>query len=249
METEIEKNYTLVNDPDVLCKAEKRTIYFVIKKMIDVLIAATLLIILSPLLSLIAIMIRFSSPGSIFFVQKRVGSKRVLIGNEMYWKKQIFPCYKFRTMYTNSDPSIHQAYVKALIKNDKGEMSAMQNGKTTPIRKLINDPRITPVGKLLRKLSLDELPQFWNVLCGEMSLVGPRPAIPYEVEMYKPWYKRRLEAQPGITGLQQVNARCTVDFEQQVLLDISYIDHQSLWLDIVIIFKTPFVILSTKGAE
>jgi lipopolysaccharide/colanic/teichoic acid biosynthesis glycosyltransferase len=127
-------------------------------------------------------------------------------------------------------------------------MSALQ-GESTQIRKLVNDPRVTRPGKLLRKLSLDELPQFWNVLRGDMSVVGPRPAIPYEVKMYKPWHRRRLDAQPGITGLQQIIARSTADFDQQVQLDIKYIEHQSIWQDIIIILKTPFVILSTKGAE
>jgi lipopolysaccharide/colanic/teichoic acid biosynthesis glycosyltransferase len=126
-------------------------------------------------------------------------------------------------------------------------MVALQGAPTQP-RKLVNDNRIIRPGKFLRKLSLDELPQLWNVLIGDMSLIGPRPAIPYEVDMYKPWHLRRLEAQPGITGLQQVTARCTTDFDEQVQYDIEYIDNQSLWLDIKIIIKTPLAILSTKGA-
>jgi lipopolysaccharide/colanic/teichoic acid biosynthesis glycosyltransferase len=103
-------------------------------------------------------------------------------------------------------------------------------------------------GKILRKFSLDELPQLWNVLRGDMSMVGPRPAIPYEVEMYKPWHRLRLQAQPGITGWQQVTARCVVDFDEQVRLDVEYIERQSLWLDLEIAFKTPLAILFARGA-
>ncbi len=139
-------------------------------------------------------------------------------------------------MHVKADPAIHQAYVKALIENDEEKMTALQGAKTQP-RKLVNDSRIIRPGKILRKLSLDELPQIWNVVKGDMSLVGPRPAIPYEVEMYKPWHLRRLEVQPGITGLQQVTNRCMTDFDQQVRLDIEYIENQSLWLDIKIIIK------------
>jgi lipopolysaccharide/colanic/teichoic acid biosynthesis glycosyltransferase len=165
------------------------------------------------------------------------------------WKKVNFQCYKFRTMRINADSSVHQAYIKALIENDEDKMTALQGAPvSTQPRKLVNDPRIIPPGKILRKLSLDELPQFWNVLIGDMSLVGPRPAIPYEVEMYKRWHLRRLCAQPGITGLQQVTARCTTDFDRQVLLDIEYVEKQSFWLDVKIMLKTPLAIVSTKGA-
>jgi len=151
-------------------------------------------------------------------------------------------------MKIDADPSIHQAYVKALIENDEAQMTALQGVPTQP-RKLVNDSRITRPGKFLRKSSIDELPQLLNVILGDMSLIGPRPAIPYEVEMYKSWHFRRLEAQPGLTGLQQVTARCTTDFDQQIRLDIEYVDKQSLWLDIKIIFKTPLAVISTTGAH
>jgi lipopolysaccharide/colanic/teichoic acid biosynthesis glycosyltransferase len=127
-------------------------------------------------------------------------------------------------------------------------MNALQ-GEATETRKLIHDPRIIRPGTLLRKLSIDELPQLWNVLLGDMSLVGPRPAIPYEVEVYQPWHLKRLQAQPGITGLQQVTARNTMDFDEQVKLDIEYVENQSLWLDLKIMFKTPFAVLLAKGAH
>ena len=221
--------------------------YYITKRIIDLLIALFFLAILFPLMAIIAIAILIYSPGPIFYVQERVGARREQRGKNSYWKMVHFPCYKFRTMKINSDASIHQAYVKALIENNHEQMAALQ-GKETEIRKLVNDPRIIRPGKLLRKYSLDELPQFLNVLRGDMSMVGPRPAIPYEVEVYKPFHLRRLEAQPGITGLQQVPARCIADFDQQVQLDIQYIEHQSLWLDIKIMLKTPWAILFAKGA-
>jgi lipopolysaccharide/colanic/teichoic acid biosynthesis glycosyltransferase len=214
----------------------------------------------------IALAIYVYSPGPVFFVQSRVGAKRMHHGNGMYWKRVDFKCYKFRTMRLNVDSAIHQAYIKALIENDQKQMQSVQNAATRPRgsfnqeqsvvsqnaptlpRKLVDDARVIAPGKILRKFSLDELPQFWNVLRGDMSLVGPRPAIPYEVEMYKPWHLRRLEAQPGITGLQQITARCTADFDEQVKLDLEYIEKQSFLLDINIMFRTPFVVFSTRGA-
>jgi lipopolysaccharide/colanic/teichoic acid biosynthesis glycosyltransferase len=228
--------------------SEGSNIYYTVKRTMDFVIALILLVILSPLMLFVAIVIFIYSPGPIFFKQERVGARRQLRNGRYHWKKVNFQCYKFRTMKIDADPSVHQAYIKALIENDEVQMTALQGGAPTQPRKLVNDPRIIRPGKLLRKLSLDELPQLWNVLIGDMSLIGPRPAIPYEVEMYKPWHMRRLEAQPGVTGLQQVTARCTADFDQQVQLDIEYIDNQSLWLDIKIILKTPLAIISTTGA-
>ena len=227
---------------------EGRDTYYTTKRTMDFVLAFILLVLLSPLMLLTAVVILIYSPGPVFFKQERVGAIRQSHGGHFYWKRVTFPCYKFRTMKIDADPSIHQAYIKSLIENDEAQMNAIQGAPTQP-RKLVNDPRITGPGKFLRKSSLDELPQLWNVLRGDMSLIGPRPAIPYEVEMYKSWHFRRLEAQPGITGLQQVTARSTADFDQQVRLDIEYIDNQSLWLDVKIIFKTPLVVISTnRGA-
>jgi len=170
-------------------------------------------------------------------------------------------------MKINADSSVHKEYVKALIENNQEQMLAVQNAATRPRkdkntelllatentatrpRKLVNDARIIAPGKLLRKFSIDELPQLWNVIRGDMSLIGPRPAIPYEVEMYKSWHMRRLQAQPGITGLQQVMARCTTDFDEQISLDVEYINNQSLWLDLEIAIRTPLAIIMTKGAH
>jgi len=237
------------SDPNALSLvAEKRDVYYVSKRILDLVISSILLVPLSPLMVLIAILIKVYSPGPVFFVQERVGAKRKRRGNQVYWQKTTFRCYKFRTMRIDTDSSLHQAYMRALIDNDQEEMNELQ-GQDTKIRKLVRDPRVTRPGRILRKLSFDELPQFWNVLRGDMSLVGPRPAIPYEVELYKSWYLGRLQAQPGITGLQQVTARSTFDFDQQMRLDIQYIQSQSFWLDLKIMLKTPFVVISTKGAQ
>jgi lipopolysaccharide/colanic/teichoic acid biosynthesis glycosyltransferase len=248
MQNEAIQDLIYKDDPNVLCLVvSNRNGYYAVKRIMDFSIALVLSLLLLPLMFIIAILIFIYSPGPIFFVQERVGAKRQFHGKYAYWKKVNFPCYKFRTMNINADSSIHQAYIRALIENNEEKMTALQGAPTQP-RKLVNDSRIIRPGKLLRKLSLDELPQLWNVLCGDMSLIGPRPAIPYEVEMYKHWHLRRLETQPGITGLQQVTARSTADFDQQVLLDIEYIKKQSLWFDIKILFKTPLVVLSAKGA-
>ena len=236
-------------DPNALHLVPKsRIAYYAAKRIIDIVVSLFLLILLTPLLLLTAISIYLYSPGPILFIQERVGAKRQQHGKYSYWKRANFHCYKFRTMKINADPSIHKAYIKALIENDQNQMAAIQ-GEMTEARKLLHDSRITRPGKILRKSSIDELPQLWNVLTGDMSLVGPRPAIPYEVELYKPWHLQRLAAQPGITGLQQVTARCITDFDQQVRFDVEYINNQSLWLDIKIILKTPLAVISTTGAH
>jgi lipopolysaccharide/colanic/teichoic acid biosynthesis glycosyltransferase len=237
------------NDPDFISLAtDSRSGYYAAKRILDILGTLLVLVLVSPLMLIIAIAIVIYSPGPIFFAQERIGARRQYKNGHSYWKKINFKCYKFRTMKVNADPSIHMAYVKALIENDQKQMAAIQ-GEATETRKLIHDSRITRPGVFLRKSSLDELPQLWNVLRGDMSLVGPRPPIPYEVKMYKPWHCRRLEAQPGITGLQQVMARCTADFDQEVQFDIEYIEKQSLWFDLKIILKTPMVVISAKGAH
>lgn len=232
----------------ILPVTNDRKLYYFEKRALDFIVSFFALCILSPLIALVAILIKLDSRGPIFFSQERVGSKRTIHNHTPYWKRVTFRCYKFRTMVCNADPSLHKSYVKALINNDCESMSEIQ-GEATRLRKLTHDPRITRVGKFLRKCSIDEIPQFFNVLLGEMSLVGPRPAIPYEVDMYKPWHYQRLDAQPGITGFWQVTARSTASFDEMINIDIQYIKRQSIWLDLYIILKTPLAVLSCKGAE
>ena len=248
MESQVEIELSPKYDSETLHLIEtNRGRYHVAKRILDISIALCLLVFFLPLMVVIALAIKIYSPGTIIFAQERVGLKRQSRGKRSYWKRGTFPCFKFRTMHQNADSSIHQAYIKALINNDHDQIQVLQ-GDTSGIHKLVHDSRITPPGRFLRKFSLDELPQLWNVVRGDMSLVGPRPAIPYEVDMYKPWHMQRLEVLPGITGLQQVTSRNTADFDEQVRLDIDYINRQSLWLDIKIILRTPFVVISTRGA-
>lgn len=237
------------SQPGTLFPAIKgRSIYYLLKRTADILLAGSLLLLLMPLMLLVALAIYIYSPGPVFFIQERVGARRIRIGSAYYWRRETFPFYKFRTMKVNVDCSLHKNYVQALIQNDQQKMSEIQ-GRETTVRKLLNDPRITRPGRFLRRFSLDELPQLWNVLRGDMSMIGPRPAIPYELECYKPWHFHRLEAQPGITGLQQVTARCIADFDEQVRLDVDYVTRQSIWLDLKIALKTPLAIVSGKGAR
>lgn len=221
--------------------------YFWCKRTLDILVASVLMLLLAPVMLLIVVLIRLDSSGPAIFKQERVGLKRVQEGRRVVWQIRPFIIYKFRTMRRDADPGYHRAFIQAFIHNDEQRMAALQR-VDTKTKKLVNDPRVTRVGHFLRKTSLDELPQLWNVLKGEMTLVGPRPAIPYEVEEYAPWHRRRLEALPGLTGLWQVSARSAVDFDTMVELDIEYIERQSLWLDLEILIKTPLRVISGKGA-
>ena len=225
-----------------------KTVYYISKRALDILVSAVVLILLSPLLGIIALLIILDSPGPVIFAQKRIGASRWVRQGFSYWKKTDFYCYKFRSMKHNCNQSLHKEYVEALINHDEEKMKELQ-GKKVDACKLVSDPRITRVGYWLRKFSLDELPQFWNILIGDMTLVGPRPSIPYEYEMYKSWYRRRLEAQQGLTGLWQVTARSSADFDEMVKLDIDYVKNQSFWLDMKILIKTPLVVISGKDAH
>ena len=218
------------------------------KRCMDLSLSILALLPLSILMAIVSILIVLDSPGSPIYTQTRVGSRRRIRNGKVSWERRDFTIYKFRTMYTHSDSSQHEAYVRALIHNDQRKMREIQ-GEDTAIRKLLHDRRITRLGHFLRKTSIDELPQIINVLKGEMSLVGPRPALPYEVEEWHPWHMRRLRALPGITGLQQVKARCTADFSEQVSLDIEYVNHYSFWLDCWILLQTPLVVFKGKGAQ
>lgn len=223
-----------------------RKLYYIEKRALDFILSILALFFLSPIFVIIALFIALDSPGPVFFKQKRVGAHFIDIPGSERWERVDFFCYKFRSMTQNADDGIHKAYIKALVTNDENKMREME-GENSHLHKLSNDKRITRVGKILRKYSLDELPQFWNVVCGDMSLVGPRPNIPYEVELYPSTYLGRFQAKPGITGLQQITARCTASLEDQVKLDLKYIELQSTWLDLSILVKTPITIFTQKG--
>ncbi len=211
--------------------------YLRIKRVLDVTVASALLLLVSPLWLVIALLIKIDSKGPVFFTQERVGYD-LLRGCTKNFK-----VYKFRTMGHRNDESVHRAYVAALIRTNGGPPVGSQGSL-----KMTHDHRVTRVGRLLRKSSLDELPQLLNVLRGEMSLVGPRPALPYEVELYKEWHKCRLEAVPGITGWWQIMGRNRVTFEDMVCMDAYYIRHACLRFDLGILFRTPMAVLSGRGA-
>jgi len=206
-----------------------------IKRCIDIIGSLCALVLLSPLLLVIAVVIKLTSKGPVLFTQERLGQYGVR-----------FTFLKFRSMYFQNDAKIHQDYVRQLISGNEGNQ---QQNSHSGVYKIKDDPRVTPVGRFLRKTSLDELPQFFNVLKGEMSLVGPRPPIPYEVETYEIWHRRRfLEVKPGITGLWQVEGRSKVKFDEMVRLDLKYAKTWSPWLDIKILMRTPTAVLRGDGA-
>jgi lipopolysaccharide/colanic/teichoic acid biosynthesis glycosyltransferase len=217
-------------------KVLKKRLPIIIKRGIDIVGSSIFLLVHSPLLAAIALAIKLSSKGEVIFKQERVG-----------WLGKRFQCLKFRTMYTDNDPKIHRDYVQQLI---AGKAAKQNESETEPVvYKITSDPRVTPVGKFLRKLSLDEFPQFWNVLRGEMSLVGPRPPLPYEFELYDDWHRRRVfEMKPGVTGLWQVSGRSRICFDDMVRLDLRYSQCWSLWLDLKILLVTPLVVLMGDGA-
>ena len=222
--------------PDLSDRDDSRKHLHSVKRAMDVFGSAMALLMLAPLVALIAAAIKATSQGPVFFKQKRVGQHG-----------QCFTFLKFRSMYINNDASQHKQYVRQLIAGQAAKSEARNaNGG---VYKLTNDPRITRVGRFLRRTSLDELPQFLNVLRGEMSLVGPRPAIPYEVEAYDIWHRRRvLEAKPGITGLWQVQGRSRVGFDEMVRLDLRYVRSWSPWLDLKILMQTPKAVMDGTGA-
>ncbi len=220
--------------PDLFASSNGKRALFGIKRMMDIAGSTLLLMICSPLFAAIAMAIKATSDGPVFFKQDRVGQ---------YGRR--FTFLKFRSMQVNNDHGVHREYVKKLIAGSAERISL--DGSSEGVYKLANDARITPVGKFLRRTSLDELPQFINVLWGDMSLVGPRPPIPYELAAYQIWHRRRLlQVKPGITGLWQVTGRSRVTFDDMVRLDLQYATSWSPWLDVKILMRTPGAVI--KGA-
>ncbi|HEU4835555.1 MAG TPA: sugar transferase [Pyrinomonadaceae bacterium] len=201
----------------------------ILKRTFDLLFAALAIVLLFPIWLLLALLIKLDSRGPVFYTQERVGMDG-----------RLFLLYKFRTMKAGADPELHREYQKAFI---AGRAEAQVGNDSKPTYKLLADPRVTRVGKLLRRTSLDEVPQLLNVLLGDMSLVGPRPPIPYEVEAYELWHRKRLDMKPGLTGLWQVSGRNRLPFEEMVRLDLFYIENWSLLLDLKIILQTALVMI------
>ena len=203
---------------------ENLKFYEICKRGIDIIGAGSGLLLLSPVIAIVACAVKFTSKGPIFFSQKRVGKNG-----------QLFDMYKFRSMVVNAE--------------ELKEKLAHQNEMSGPMFKMKDDPRETKVGKFIRKTSLDELPQLWNVLKGDMSLVGPRPSLPKEVKQFEKWMYKRLTVKPGLTCYWQVSGRNNIDFEDWMKLDISYVEDRNLWIDIKLIFKTVFVLFGDKNAS
>jgi exopolysaccharide biosynthesis polyprenyl glycosylphosphotransferase len=213
--------------PDLVNRHKAQSVAHVVKRLMDVVGSAAALLILSPVFFLVALLVKLSSKGPVFFKQERLGQ---------FGKP--FTFLKFRSMYANNDRKIHQEFIKRVIKGEHDGKT--EGGGSKSVYKMTNDPRITRIGRFLRRTSLDELPQFINVLRGDMSLVGPRPPIAYECEVYDIWHRRRvLEVRPGITGLWQVKGRSRIRFDDMVRLDLQYARTWSLWLDIRILWQTP----------
>ncbi|MDU5110358.1 MAG: sugar transferase [Clostridium sp.] len=202
---------------------ENRLVYKISKRLIDIFLSLLGIIIVSPIMLIVAILIKLESAGPIIFSQKRVG----LNGKE-------FNMFKFRSMVQNAEE------LKAKLQK--------QNEMSGPMFKMKEDPRVTKVGRFIRKTSIDELPQLINILKGEMSLVGPRPSLPKEVAKFEPWMLERLNVKPGLTCYWQVSGRNNIDFEDWMKLDIKYVKDRNLWLDIKLIFKTFFVLFGDKNA-
>jgi lipopolysaccharide/colanic/teichoic acid biosynthesis glycosyltransferase len=201
----------------------------VLKRTLDVLGAAVLLLLLLPVLGVAAVAVRLDTPGPVLFAQERIGRGG-----------RTFRILKLRSMSVGNDDSAHRAYVARLV---RGEADA-EGG----VFKLVSDPRVTRVGRVIRRYSVDELPQLWNVLRGDMSLVGPRPALPDEVALYDSRARQRLAVKPGVTGLWQVSGRCELSFQQMIDLDVSYWQRWSLVRDLHILARTPLAALSGRGA-
>ncbi len=218
--------------PDLSDRHEGHPRKRAVKRLMDIIGSVIALIAFSPVFALIALLVKLTSKGPILFCQTRVGQ---------YHRNFVF--LKFRTMYVDNDPGIHKDYVAKLI---AGKEDTRQD---RGFYKLVNDPRVTPLGRILRKTSLDELPQFVNVLLNDMSLVGPRPPLPYEYNLYRPWHQRRVtEIKPGITGLWQIKGRSLTTFDEMVRMDLRYSRVGSAWLDLKILLQTPAAMFSGRGA-
>ena len=220
-------------------------LYFFWKRSVDVLLATLGLIVLMPLLLVVALAIRIDSPGPAVFTQDRVGTRRRRSGKRTEsWELKHFKIYKFRSMYTDADQRVHIEHIRRYTQN-----ALSVDGSANAAYKVKADPRITRVGRFLRRSSIDELPQLWNVIKGDMSLVGPRPVPVYEVDGYQPNHYGRLAARPGITGLWQVAGRGRVSFDEMVALDLQLIERRSIMFELGILLRTLPAVVRGSGAS
>ncbi len=222
---------------DDLPVVERKRFYETVKRAQDFTMALMAITLLSPMWLLFAVIIKVTSPGPAIYKQTEALGR--------YGRR--ITMYKFRTMYNDMDNAHHKKAIKKFVQGEHLD-TVEKDGKKRRVYKITRDPRVTPVGRILRKSGLDEIPQLVNVLRGELSIVGPRPPLLYEYELYTEEHSRRLEVLPGITGLYQVTARSQVPFEKMVEIDLDYIRRRSYWLDLKIILMTPWVLISGMGA-
>lgn len=221
-----------------------RRVRAAVKRGFDLFTAGALLVVLAPVFLVVAVAIRLDSRGPVLFHQDRVGASPRFRRGVTEWEATTFRVHKFRSMKTDSDDTAHREYIASFV-----EGAAEESGKGGSTFKLVDDPRVTRVGRILRRTSIDELPQLLNVLAGEMSLVGPRPVPTYEAEQYEAWQMERLHARPGMTGYWQVYGRGNVTFEEMIRMDIFYVQNQSLLLDLKLLALTVPAVVSGRGAE
>jgi lipopolysaccharide/colanic/teichoic acid biosynthesis glycosyltransferase len=214
------------------------------KRALDVVIALSTLLVLMPLMAAVCLAIRIESGGPVIFSQERVGSRRRRVGGERIWEIRTFIFYKFRTMQVDTPTHLHRDFSARYM----GSADSVASPPSGPRFKPPDRGYVTRVGRVLRRLSIDELPQLWNVIRGDMSLVGPRPPMTYEAELYQPHHLGRLATLPGITGWAQVNGRSNCTFEEIIDLDREYVAKRSLLLDLAILFRTVRVVLTREGA-
>jgi lipopolysaccharide/colanic/teichoic acid biosynthesis glycosyltransferase len=206
--------------------------YLVVKRLLDVVLGAVLVVVTAPIMALTAAAIRLDTPGPVLFRQERVGKDGAT-----------FEMIKFRSMIAGNDDSIHRDYYRRLVEGTAEARTTAQGEQVF----LLDDPRVTRVGRILRRTSLDELPNVFNVLTGDMSLVGPRPSIHYEVDLYDERARGRLAVKPGMTGLAQVRGRGALTFQEIIELDLEYVARRSLWLDFKILLATPAAVVKRRG--
>ncbi|GAA0721052.1 sugar transferase [Dactylosporangium roseum] len=204
-----------------------------LRQLVEGFVALCILVVLSPVLLVVALAVKWTSPGPMLFKQERLGLHR-----------SSFKIIKFRTMSNKNSDAQHREFVKKMLTSDEDV-----DGGEQGVYKLVNDPRITPIGGFLRRTSIDELPQLWNVVRGEMSLVGPRPVLAWEADLFPPEAERRFACRPGMTGLWQVSGRSTLDFKAALDLDVVYVENKSLWYDIKILFRTVGVVFNRSVAR
>jgi lipopolysaccharide/colanic/teichoic acid biosynthesis glycosyltransferase len=245
--TEVGASQDLLSGP---VPVADRASYHVAKRVIDLILASVALLLLAPVFLAIAIAIKLDNPGPVIFAQQRLGGRRVRRAGEHVWLVRPFTLYKFRSMEVNADVDLHRRYMTAYLTGDQSRLSELRPGRRPgdsyrPIR----DARVTRVGAFLRKFSLDELPQLWNVVRGDMSLVGPRPPVPYEVELYEERHLGRLLSLPGVTGWAQVMGRAAIGFEDMARLDTEYNSRRSIGFDLRVLLLTIPMVLSRRGAD